>query len=375
MKNILAENLLRFGVKNLTESQKHALQLLTEDALANITDGCAVVGATKSNTTNAAAVAAFIKAGYTVNGTISSTTCIKKAAGATAKVYAVGPKTVNEAHYLKIGEKVISGTAPSSMIITFADLVGQSIEASGNGIFALGRAVTANSEKKRFGLTLTSGLSITLNTTKVIASFFNVKTGFQDAANDFGSDVIRTMIASAALQPTATNEESLVKPGMERRSKGISEISRIFGYSARPSIADITTEEDSVFQNMDPIDISTFQYNGKRINNTDAAKPAVESFCRIYFSLWISRFVSKFKKYIAMRCEAAGVPLDALTSLNALINSYSKTQNISTYTKEATDKLFILYSNTTSRSGAVSGAVSTSTSITGKEGEIAPTKQ
>ncbi len=82
MKNILAENLLRFGVKNLTESQKHALQLLTEDALANITDGCAVVGATKSNTTNAAAVAAFIKAGYTVNGTISSTTCIKKAAGA-----------------------------------------------------------------------------------------------------------------------------------------------------------------------------------------------------------------------------------------------------------------------------------------------------
>ena len=369
MKNILAENLLRFGVKNLNESQKQTLNLLMEEVLTGVKDGCAVVGATKSNTSNAGAVDAFITAGYKVAGTISSTTCIKKAAGGASNSYTVGPKTVNQAHYLKIGDKVISGTSPSSMIITFADLKAQAIEAAGNGIYALGRALKAKSSAAGFGLTMSAGLSITLNTSKVMLSMFNVNTGFQDIANRFGGDVIRQMIAYSILQPTGTGS-SLIPPGMKRREFGNARNSEIFSGGARPSLADMTDAEKEAIKTVGSFDSSNDPDIGRKINNLSAAKPVVTAFCKRYFQPYVDSVAAKFKKYIELKCTAAGVPVDALATLNAIIDSYAKVQNISTYTDEALKAVGLIYTNVTVSPGSSVGARSTSTSIAGKEGSI-----
>ncbi len=369
MKNILAENMLRFGAKNLTESQKQVLQLLTEEVLSGVTDGCAVVGATKSNTTNAGAVEAFITAGYKVAGTISSTTCIKKAAGGISNSYTVGPKTVNAAHYLKIGDKIIQGTAPSSMIILFSDLKGQAIEAAGNGIYALGRALKAKSSAAQFGLTMAAGLSITLNTSKVMLSMFNVKTGFQDTSNRFAGDVIRQMIAYSILQPTGTGS-TLIQPGMKRREFSTARNSEIFSSTARPSLSDMTDADKEAIKTVGSFDSSSDPDIGRKINSFSAAKPYVTAFCNRYFKQYVNSVAAKFKKYIELKCTAAGVPVDALATLNSIIDSYATIQNITTYTDEAVKAASLIYTNVTVTSGSSVGARATSTSIAGKEGSI-----
>jgi hypothetical protein len=376
MKNLLAENMLRFGAKNLHEESIQNLQRLIEQTLTNITDGAVIAGATASNTTNVSAMTKFGQSGYTITGTIAENKCIRKEAGQPKTKWTIANKSVKAAHYVKVGDKVISGSSASSMMVTLGDLTDQAVEAAGNGIYALYRALQGvKTGMKSYGLTSTSGLAIVLNGGKGVVNnyFFNIKTGWQDVANNFGSSILRVMIGIGALKPTGTSTNNLIDMGLKIKANGTAK--DYLGKAARPTVSDLTDTESETLKAIGPISVEGDPATNKMINNEDAAIPVVKAFCARYFQAYIDSVAAKFKEYINMRAKAALVPIETLSGLINLIDTWKKTQKLNDYTNEALDKLFVVYRPTTSRSGGVTGARTTSGSTSGAEGQMGAPKQ
>ena len=370
MKNILAENMLRFGAKNLTESQKRTLQLLTEQSL-KISKGGAVVGATKSATSNATAVDKLKGAGATVNGTITSTGCIKKAAGASATVYTVSKKSAGfekAVNYLKIGDKVIQGSAPTSLVIKFSQLQSQEIEAAGNGIFVLGRALAANARKGEYGLNDGSALFIALGATNTNTAFFNVDSGFQSPVMQWKMAAAYSMIANKVINPTGTG--SMTK----YIEKGRQQPTTVLGDEAKPSISEALSPDIAAkLKTAVAIDVSTFTNNGLNTTNVDIAKKQAELYSSNYLYKFIYGIGTRFKLYIKLRAAEFGIPEGILEPILSLVDTKVSEEwaNKQEYINELVTWIDYYYKRTTQGgSYRTTGAKTTAGTVSGKEGQI-----
>lgn len=368
---ILAENMLRFGSKNLSESNRFKLQVLAEQAESTITiqTGCILCCATKTNTTNISATKDFISSGNSVEGTITNTTCISRPVGSTS--FKVAPKTVNLDHYLKIGNKLIQETSTTYMAITIAELDSAAIEASGNGIYALGRAISAASAKGKYGLTENSGIIIMLNAPAVTTTYFNISSGFQDLLGAWKQGASIQMIADSILEPAGNNDD--VTTGKNLR--GTAEQSTWLQSQARPMISTITADEKEKLKTVGTIDPSGFPLRGKKITSLQEAKNICKQYTDRYLNQFLSLIGTRFRYWVKLRSEPYGVPDDALAPIYSLI--YRKVtqqqKNSAEYTTALENRMQFLYQQTTSgpAPGKV-GAVATGATVGGKEGEIAP---
>ena len=134
--------------------------------ISNVKSKMAFVGSTPDKTSNISALSRF-QAGISdaeITGDIDETKALfNKGQGQikSSKFWEVKPKTQKAKNYLKIGDRMLNGDSGNPVTITVesANLLNMPIEAAGNGIFALGRALVMRRENKFFNGKIIIGLN------------------------------------------------------------------------------------------------------------------------------------------------------------------------------------------------------------------------
>ena len=384
---IRLSKLLAEGLNSVSQSKKlskkdklrakHlAEQIFLAEQQSGISDvivGAGFASASKTFTSTVNAVKVLTGAGITVNGTVKAGQAIKKAAG-TGGPYVPTTKSVNQQHYLKIGDKIIQGTASSLMRITPLDLQSQEIEAAGNGIFALGRAYVTTSAMKGKGMKFANvALIIELNAPKPVGgAWFKIDTGFQMALMDWASAAVTTLVAVGAVNPNNyDNQSNSVGRNLKTKGTGGTYLSRM----AMPEFS--TPGDSSKYEQIGAFDVSNWSWANAMVTTPDQAQRAMKSLTDTYFKQWIKALADRFKQWCEDQAVAYGMSANATLPIKTYIDSWASSQNPDTYlasTNLGVREYFERLSKTAGATRTTMGATSSGAAGGGKEGEIAPIK-
>ena len=354
---------------------------LLEQELSSQFQTMALVGASKSKTSNTTAIKTFKDSlGFPVEGEINENVALfrdsNKKTDRKGGFY-TAEKTEKSVDYIKIGDKIIDGsksTTPVYLETTMEEMTNTSVEVSGNGIFALGRLYKLRKEKE---IDFSDPVILALNLKNTNGFIASAKTGLQTVQNDFEFATLSTLITSEAIVPNPQNTTNWVEVSRNAIKSGNIKPEETLARVARPMISDKDRKEIlDKLRSKGSIDVSEFltKYKGKKINKFGAeVKDMVKEFTDKYFESYIDLTAERFKEYLDIRAEQAGIPKDLFASMKKLIDEWQTKEKgkKSVYLNSATNELERAFKVLTSKTGgSFKGAQSTGEIISGEEGKI-----
>ena len=290
-------------------------------------------GASKSSTTNKTALDVFMQNGRKVAN--SETMDENKALIKGQKSgWSVGDKTIKAKDYLKIGELILDGSKgqPTAITVTKDMLFNSAIEASGNGIFALGRTQAAARDYYE-SMRADDKIIIVINKKNTDSFYANVTTGFQSSIANFYSGCASMLIGSSAIIPNPKNnkDNTEVYKRWARIPDGEKLTSESPNKNASPSITQKNTKEIKArLLGVNKIDGTEF-YNtvtGKKLAKyNDSVKSLVESYVNTFFDKHIEAMVARYKSYIITETKAAGISSNLFSDFIAHIDKWKESES------------------------------------------------
>lgn len=352
------------------------------DSMSNLNAYSIFAGATVSKTSNKSALDAYKEANPStkIQGeeTMDDTKALKKS-GAT---WSVVDKSVKSKDYLKIGDKILDGSSgkPTTIKISARALQKEEIEASGNGIFALGRAIktvreAAVAEKSKGGnpgdVWQSADVVIGLNLKSANSFYANASTGFQNAKGNFTTGMTFTMIPTGAVVPSAQNTTNHVSVA---RKLEYSDKVGVNG-KALPYISD-QKKWSPILTEVNVIDSSIWvnKYKDKGISKwDDSAKAAVNDYVNTFFASHINTTADRYKAFLNKIAEESGISSDMFSEMFSRIDSWKKAElgKKSEYLNAANGVASAWFESKSDRGGTTRPVMTGSGKVvTGQEGKL-----
>ena len=350
-------------------------------AISNVTSKVGFAGATLSKTTNASALEqlkAASLAGRTIfikgdNTEIDETEALFRSTDAKSDLtWTIGTKTQTAKNYLKVGDIVINGDSgkPVTMTIEPLDLATKTVEACGNGIYALGRALNI---KYNEGVAQGSKLIIGLNTKTANSFVANANTAFQTPVADFTQGAMWTFIVSKAIIPSERNFTNAVAMPVANSKKTDADGSKWTNSKAMPQLSNAYFDE---LIEISKIDSTAFveTIKNKRITSyTTELEGYVKTYVDTFFEPFLTAYVERFKTFFTKKATEAGTSSTLFSDLTSYIDKWKTDQSAKrdTYSSDLVAKLRASF-QAAADSGSVSAPAASAAGkvISGTEGKI-----
>lgn len=360
-------------ILNFANWQKlHEQENTEQSGLSNVLSKTAFVGSTSSKTSNATALAEF-KAAFpdaTVTGEIDETKALfRKEAMKSSKFWETRPKTQKAQNYLKIGDIILNGDSgkPVSITIESSDLINKPVEASGNGIFALGRAFDMRKRQKL----LEGKIIIGMNTKSADSFLANADTAFQTPVGDFRTAAMFTFVVSKAVIPGAGNTTSNVTTAKKAAEKGTIDANMFTNQSAMPQVPNNYWES---LKKVAPIDATAFvsKIKGKGIKSYNSELAGyVDEYVDTFFEPFLNAYAERFKSFLRSKSSEIGIDVSSFSDLMAYIDEWKTKQSKKQYKEAANNEIRSLFSiASTLGSTTKPGASAAGRVVKGTEGKI-----
>jgi hypothetical protein len=342
--------------------------------MSNIKSRMALVGSTTHITNNAGALTAFekIEGGVTIKGKpIDENKALFKGEGYKGlSFWEIKEKTRKEKNYLKIGDEIITGDDKKlvSFTVSTQNLLKEPIEASGNGIFALGRAINLV-RKEKLSEGEGTNIIIAMNTKKADSFVANAKTGFQAVEGKFNSAIMFTFVTSDGVIPNPKHNTHNVNTA--RNIKDPNPIGYVNG-NAMPQLP----KHKETLRKIDPIDAADFvnKIKGKKIASyTTELGKYVNEFVDTFFTPYIETYAKRFKEYLNLEAKEMGIDPKLFEDLMKYIDEWKTAQNgkKEVYKKNAEDEIKVLFTQKTQTGSELRpGATTSGKKIEGTVGKI-----
>lgn len=329
--------------------------------MSNISSKVGIVGATADPTTSEKALAEFKKGfqGATIEGNIDETKALFSDGPGKWKI---ATKTQQYKDYLKIGDYLLTGDTgkPSVRPIIKKDLK-LPIEASGNGIFALGRAM-------KLALPMTddnSKIFIALNVKTPDSIRIDAETGLQKYMSKFVESAVATFVANSIIIPNPENKS----PNVD--AKYTDAVNKM----ALPNlgIEEVEKYRDSL-RSIAPIDTTGFvnQTTGKKINKaTPELEEQIREYCNKFWKPFITAYAERFNGYLKIKATEMGADISLFSDLVTYVNNWKTKQESVDPFEAVKERIVGLFSK--AGPGILSnppGAKATATKTTGTIGKI-----
>lgn len=336
--------------------------------ISNVKSKMAFVGATYDRTTNASALSQF-KAGISdaeITGDIDENKALfNKGQGQTksSKFWEVKPKTQKAKNYLKIGDLMLNGDSgkPITITVESANLLNMPIEAAGNGIFALSRALIMRRENKFFNGKIIIGLN-----TKTTNSFeINVDTAFQSSIGKFRNAALFTFVPSKAAIPGARNTTNNVKVASNMAEKG--NLEAAISATNKNAIPNIPEEYLEPLRKVAEIDATGFvdKIKEKKIKGwTLELANYADEYANTFFEPFVNAYAERFKSYLKGEANKAGIDSSLFSDLMNYIDEWKAKQSKESYKNAVETEIESLFSIARTTGSTTKPMASTSTKVT-----------
>lgn len=300
--------------------------------LSGIKDKVAFTGATLSNAPNADALAEM-KSGLSnvkiigEKQEITENDAITKAGENNTSNWKIIPKTVKAKDYLKIGDLILNGDSKKAVTIKIpvGDLTSKPIEAAGNGIFALSRALLLKyGELKNDQQT---PLVIGLNTKTANSFIANANTAFQGPIGDFSYSGLTIFILSKTIKPNDNNTTNNIVVLKNITAKGEIDANIMASDGIMPQIP---KEYWSKLKSIYPIDFNSFiaKIKDKNISTyTPELKGYIDEYVNLFFDQFLVTYSERFKSFITQSAANAGINSSLFQELFDYINTWKNEQS------------------------------------------------
>jgi hypothetical protein len=340
--------------------------------LSNVKSKMGFVGATPSKTSNATALTEFKSAfpDAKITGEIDDTKALFRKEGAQSSVFwEVKPKTQKAINYLKIGDIILNGDSgkPVTITIESTDLISKSVEASGNGIFALGRALAMRKGQK----VLEGKIIIGLNTKSANSFLADADTAFQIPVGDFTTSAMFTFVVPKAVIPGRGNTSQNVMTAKSAAEKGNINPNLHINNGAMPQLP---SDQWEALKKVAPIDATQFinKIKGKGITSyTTELAGYVDEFVNTFYEPFLTAYAERFKAFLRNKAAEAGIDPSLFQDLMSYIDEWKASQNKEAYRSATSDEIKQLFSNVTD-TGSTSKPSATAAGkiLKGTEGKI-----
>lgn len=363
-----------------------------QDNLSGIDAKAGIIGASKSDTTNKTAVEALKKAFDKLKSEGKESTLLnikgeiseKNALYLNKGVLELKPKTEKKTDYIKVGDRMLNGDYPdtASLIVTYEEISRKGAEASGNGIFALGRMLKALAKGM---IDRKTEIYLCLNLKNTNSFIADAKTGLQSATPSI--DILMLMIGKKIIVPHKDNEIHYVKAG-RNLSTNPDLLKTLMQRNAIPLVGEVggrsTMDELRKITPSKSLDSKVAEkYAGKKLNFTESKNSKdIDEAVKIYkeiskeiYAPFMEVTAEKLKKFIDDSCKKAGVSSDLFSNVmkqiddrvKGLISAHDKLDD-----KWAKDMMVEIWSPKKDGPGtpAEPGATVRTSLIKGEEGEI-----
>ncbi|CAB4175584.1 hypothetical protein UFOVP1247_230 [uncultured Caudovirales phage] len=344
--------------------------------ISNVKSKAGFAGATPSTTSNTSALESF-KAGLpnaVIIGEMAEDKALIRSANSKSTLsWTVGEKTVTAKNYIKFGTDIIlngDSGKPTAITVTGDDFLNKPIEASGNGIYVLGRALLLRSSEK---LTGQSKIIIGLNTKTANSFVANANTAFQGPIGNFAQAALFTFIVSKAVVPSAGNTTNNVTTAKNLALKPDANPYKWVNQEAKPSVPSEYWER---LYTVSPIDSKAFvdKIKAKQIATyTPELTGYVTEFTNVSFEPFITAYAERFKSFLQYKALEAGIDSSLFQDLFSYIDEW-KTGQIAkkqAYSAEVTRTIQGLFALATTKGSVTQPAASAAGKvIKGTEGKI-----
>ena len=343
-------------------------QANTGGDISNVKSKMAFVGATPDKTSNASALSQF-QAGISdaeITGDIDETKALfNKGQGQikSSKFWEVKPKTQKAKNYLKIGDLMLNGDSgkPVTITVESANLLNMPIEAAGNGIFALGRALVMRRENKFFNGKIIIGLN-----TKTANSFeANVDTAFQNPIGGFRGTTLFTFVPSKAVIPGAGNTTHNVKVAINMAEKG--DLETAISATNKGAMPQVPKEYWEPLRKVAEIDTTGFvdKIKEKKIKEwTPELTKYVDEYANTFFEPFVNAYAERFKSYLEGEANKAGIDSSLFSDLMNYIDEWKTKQSKEAYKNAVEKEIKSLFSIARTTGSTTKPVASTSTKVT-----------
>jgi len=318
-----------------------------DSQISEMSSSMGLAGATFHKTTNESALETFKSGlpGITVDGQIDETKALfKKPNLKSSQYWEVKPKTMQGKNYLKIGDKMINGDDgdAKAIVIKSEDLANREIEASGNGIYALGRALALKRGGKSTENLSIGTIIIGLNLKNPDSFVSNMKAALQTPEAHFATGLLHLFISSQAIMPSDKNTTNQVVSAKQAVASGKMTPEIALNTSAMPSIPSGYREQ---LKTIAKIDSSKFgeSIKGKNIKSKD--DPILTSYINsavdTFFDPFINAYAERFKQYLRLEALKYGIPTELFSTAYSYIDDW-KTKQVAkreSYKSRATDEI------------------------------------
>lgn len=310
---------------------KRVFEQEVASGLSGVKDKTAFTGATLSNAPNADALAEM-KSGLSNVKIIGDKQEITEADAITKVIenntsnWKIIPKTVKAKDYLKIGDLILNGDSKKAVTIKLpiSELSSKPIEAAGNGIFALSRALLLKyGELKDFPQT---PLIIGLNTKTANSFIANANTAFQGPLGEFTYSGLTIFMLSKAITSNANNTTNNVSVLRNIAAKGTIDASTMASNGIMPQIP--KANWDSA-KSVSPIDFNAFIAKVKDKNIltfTPELQKYIEEYVNTFFDQFLTTYSERFKSFLNTSAANAGISPVMFQELFDYINTWKADQ-------------------------------------------------
>lgn len=324
---------------------------------SNLKNKLSIIGSTKSPTKNIDALKAIKDHYKTFSSPIDLTgepsnnnAYFRRAKSAKHEIAPKTEKGKND--YIKLGDKVLltgdKTKDPITYKIAYRELMLNKeldLEASGNGIYIIGRVLTALVDKK---IGLDQNLELYMNLKKPININMDLDTGTQ-GVQDINRSILALMVVSEAIVPLEQNKQFPVFVAKENRGEGAqAKLYKVFlNNGAMPTLSVFTAgpETQEKLKNTShkaALDATEKikPYAKKRLTKSDI-KEAQEIYANLYRAFQKPYYEAKgerLKKAIEMECESAGIKIDSFKTIFENIDKSIKQSTSDETAKKQIDK-------------------------------------
>jgi hypothetical protein len=340
--------------------------------ISNIRSKVILVGATPSKTSNSSALAEFKQSDsdLIISGEIDENKALfRKEKLNSTKFWETRTKTQSAKNYLKIGDIVLNGDSgkPVSITIELSDLFSKSVEASGNGIFALGRAMNIRKENSVKGGKVIIGMNAKTTNSFVI----DANTAFQNPIGDFRNSAMLTFVTTKLIIPSASNTTQGVAAAKQAAAQGKTSGAEYVNQSAMPKVP--SQYWDSL-KKISSIDATVFvnKIKGKQIKeyNLELTK-YVEEYTNTFFEPFLNAYAERLKGFLKIKADEIGIGSPQFDDLSMYIDEWKTKQNRQKYQEEVEKEIKSLFAAvTTGKTINTPIATASGKTVKGTEGKI-----
>jgi len=230
----------------------------------------------------------------------------------------MGTKKQNGNNYLKIGDKQIeeSEDTVAHMVITKEELNKRQIEATGNGIFALGRAIAKSEEHK---MSINSEIILVLNKNNLDSFYTNTRSSLKGSMVSFATSCGYTMLSAKVIKQHEDNKSGQLEYFNDTPAGDI------LNHFAVPSIND-NTKRGQILK-VSKINGDEFVTKHKRtVPITDftfvEVTTAIKDYTTMNLKSHIDTVADRYKSYIKLEADEAGIGMELFKTTLTYIETW-----------------------------------------------------